>query len=188
MSAVANPPPLRETKRWTVEAYLALCESGHIRPDERVELLEGEIVEKMSQNFPHIDGVRLLVDALRAAFGLGFNVSAQLPVRTPDSVPEPDAMVLRGTARDFIGRFPKPEEIVLVAEVADSSLPDDRARKSRIYARAGFAEYWILNVVDRQLEVHRAPAGGVYGEILVCRSDFAVTIEGREIRVADLLP
>ena len=167
---------------------MALCESGHIGPDERVELLEGEIVEKMSQNLPHIDGLRALASALRAVFGGGFDVSQQTPIRTLDSVPEPDVVVLRGEWRAFVGRNPEPNEVLLVAEVADSSLSDDRTRKSRIYARAGFAAYWILNVADRQLEVHESPVGGVYTEVFAFQEDAVVTIEGREIRVADLLP
>lgn len=76
-----------------------------------------------------------------------------------------------------------------MAEVANTALDTDRKRKLGIYARAGFAEYWILNVVDRQLEVHRKPIpSGVYAEARVLNEHEAAMIEGRELRVADLLP
>lgn len=128
-------------KLWTVEEYLALCEAGFIRPEDRVELLEGEIIEKMGQDFPHFDGVRLLIEALQGVLGKEFDVNARLPIRTSSSVPEPDVMVLKGRARDFVGRYPNVEEVLLVAEVANTTLASDRERKSRIYARAGFTEY-----------------------------------------------
>lgn len=197
MSAVAvptteSPASLRSPgmpKRWTVEQYLAMCETGIVRPEDRVELLQGEIIEKMGQDFPHIDGVTFLVEALRAVLGAGFHVRSQLPLRTEDSVLEPDVLVLRGTHRDYVGRYPKPEEVALVAEVANTTLKSDRLQKSGIYARAGFGEYWILNVADRQLEIHRNPlSSGIYGEVRVYRADESVQIEGRSLPVADLLP
>ena len=190
MSAVAFPlpDPSGGPLRWSVERYLMAVEAGVFGPDDRVEMLEGEITEKMGQDFPHIDGIRFLIAALRIALGPRFDVNAQLPLRTPDSVPEPDAYVLRGTARDFVGRYPEPHEVVLVAEVSNTSLARDREQKARIYAHAGFAEYWILNVADRQLETHRSPLpSGVYGESRVYREDEPAPLNGATILVADLL-
>ena len=176
----------RPRKRWRVEEYLRLVEMHLIGPEDRVELLEGEIVEKMGQNLPHITGIRAMVAALRAVYGEGHDVNAQLPVRTPDSVPEPDVLVLKGSWRDYASRHPEPHEVALVGEVADASrLANDRTEKLRIYARAGFGEYWILNLVDRQLEVHRLPlATGTYGEARV----YGPSDEVGGVRVADLLP
>lgn len=175
--------------RWSVERYQRAIEVGVFGPDDRVEMLEGEIIQKMPQDFPHIDGIRLLVEVLREILGLNYHVNAQLPILTLDSVPEPDIMVLRGRARDFLGRYPVPEEIALVAEVSNTTLTTDRRRKVGIYARANFAEYWILNVADRQLEVHRTPLPtGIYADSHIYGADATVTIEGREVRVADLLP
>lgn len=174
---------------WTVDEYLAIVAAGILGPDDRVELLEGEIIEKMPQDFPHINGIEFLVEALRAAFNSGFYVRSQMPQRTPDSVPEPDVLLLKGSHRDFVGRFPNPEEIVLVVEVSNTTLDTDRRRKLGIYARAGFVEYWILNVADRQLEIHRNPLpSGVYAEARILGEGETVTIEGREVRVADFLP
>jgi Uma2 family endonuclease len=190
MSAVAALPFGRPRKRWSVEEYLRLCETGLIGPEDHVELLEGEIVEKMGQNLPHIAGIRALAEALRAVYGPGNDVSQQLPIRTTDSVPEPDVLVLRGSWRDYVARHPEASEVVLVGEVSDASrLLGDRTEKLRIYARAGFGEYWILNLVDRRLEVHRRPqADGTYGEAIHYAEDASLAVAGKEIRVADLLP
>ena len=191
MSALASP--LHDSPggplRWTVERYLFAVKAGVFGPEDKIELLEGEIVQKMPQDFPHIDGIRLLVETLREILGEGYHVNAQLPIRTPDSVPEPDVMVLRGRARNFLGRYPLLEEIALVAEVSNTALDTDRGRKHGIYARAGFAEYWILNVADRQLEIHRRPlATGVYAETRIHTPEESVEIEGKALKVAGLLP
>ena len=101
----------------------------------------------------------------------------------------PIVLVLKGSHRDYIGRYPLPEEVVLVAEVANTTLREDRARKAGIYARAGFGEYWILNVADRQLETHRVPlASGIYGETRVYGADDSVSLEGTVLRIAEFLP
>lgn len=195
MSAAALPTPVDrprrpgQPKRWTADEYLALCQAGFVLPEDRMELIEGEIIEKMGQDFPHIDGITLLVEALRTVYGAGFLIRSQLPLRAGDSVPEPDVCVLRGTARDFVGRFPKPEEVVLVAEVSNTTLAGDRERKGKIYAGAGFAEYWILDVANRRLEVCRTPLpSGAYGEIRLFGESESVDVGGASIQVADLLP
>lgn len=182
----AAPSFERLRKRWSVDDYLRLVELNLIGPEDRVELLEGEIVEKMGQDFPHIAGIRSLAEALREVFGKGFDVSQQLPIRTPDSVPEPDVLVLKGSWRDYASRHPEPHEVILVAEVADvSRLTNDRRQKLGIYARAGFGEYWILNLVDRQLEVHLSPLpSGAYGEVKIYSEDDSI----RGLKVGDLLP
>lgn len=178
---------------WTVDEYRRLCEAGFVGIDERVELLEGEIVNKMGQNPPHITSIRASIEALRIAFGEGFDINSQLPIETADSAPEPDFLVLKGSWRDYINRFPQAHEVVLVGEVADESrLAFDRTTKLRIYARAGFAEYWIVNLVDRRLEVYRQPLPeGLYGDIKFLGLDEEV-LPLREsatpIKVADLIP
>ena len=194
MSAIATRP--LETihnpggpKRWTVDQYLAMREAGIVRAEDRVELLDGEIIEKMGGDFAHIDGVSFLIEALRSVLGKGYHVRSQVPIRAQASVAEPDVAVLRGSHRDFVGRYPRPDEIVLVGEVSNSTLRKDRDTKAAIYARAGFAEYWILNVADRQLETFRNPLpSGVYGEARVYGEGEIVMIEGKTLSVAELLP
>lgn len=179
-------PYARQRKRWSVDDYLRLVELNLVGPKDRVELLEGEILQKMDLGFPHIAGIRALVEALRAIFAEGHDINAQLPIRTPDSVPEPDVLVLKGSWRDYVRRHPEAHEVILVCEVADATrLANDRTEKLRIYAHAGFGEYWILNLVDRQLEVHQKPlSNGAYGEVQIYGEADSV----RGLRVADLLP
>ncbi len=153
-----QPPPL-PVRRFTVEEYRRLGESGILSEDDRVELLEGWIVPKMVHNPPHDNAVELAADTLRVRIPAGWSVRVQSSIRTADSEPEPDLAVVRGSARSRSGRHPTPEEIALVVEVADASLDRDRRSKARVYARAGIAVYWIVNLVDRQVESHEDPSG-----------------------------
>lgn len=145
-----------QTRRWTREEYERLVETGIFHPEERVELLDGELVVMTPQKSIHATAIRLVEDALRIAFGSGHDVRAQLPLALdPDSEPEPDAAVVAGTPRDY--RDAHPTTALLVVEVADTTLAFDRERKRSLYARAGIAEYWIVNLADRVLEVYRDP-------------------------------
>src|SRR5207244_2898413 len=121
---------------------------GLFRPEERLELLDGEILERMSpQKPPHAEGILGVVDALGPAFGPGYHVRPQLPLILDDgSEPEPDVAVVVGTRRDYGAESPRVAHVRLVVEVADTTLRFDRGRKQRAYARAGILEYWILNL------------------------------------------
>src|SRR4051794_32549423 len=122
--------------RYTARSYFALVEEGLIAPDERIELLDGIIVSMPPQLPLHATGVRRVDAALRTALGSDVLVSSQLPlVAGPNSVPEPDVAVLRGRIEDYETQHPT--TALLVVEVSDSSLTQDRLTKSRIYARAG---------------------------------------------------
>lgn len=184
-------------RRFTRHEYERFAEMGVIGPDESLELIEGEVVRKMTQNSPHTTGVQLAGDALRAAFASGHVVRIQAPLALDDySEPEPDVAVVTGSARDFANEHPT--TAVLVVEVADSSLAVDRTTKANLYARAGVAEYWIINLQDRTLEVHRQPGpmaeqplGHAYRHV-VCLTESeriaplaALTVS---LLVSDLLP
>jgi Uma2 family endonuclease len=146
-----------EIRRWTRQEYDRLVASGFFHPEERLELIAGELVRMTPQGSAHATAVRLVEDALRTAFGRGFDVRVQMPLALdPDSEPEPDLAVVIGTPRDY--RDSHPHTAVLIVEVADTTLPYDRERKARLYAAAGIPEYWVLNLIDRCLEVHRDPA------------------------------
>lgn len=191
--AVIAPDYAPQPHRWTRTDYERLFQEGFLGEDARVELLDGEIVDQLGQNNPHITSVRLTVAALRAAFGEGFDVNAQLPLPLGEfDVPEPDVTVLKGTSRDFDGRDPRPDEVALVVEVADSRLDTAHGRKVAIYARNGIQEYWVVNLRNRTLEVRRAPLGeqGVYAETKIVTEAGAIVplAAFQEIRVADLLP
>jgi Uma2 family endonuclease len=144
-------------RRWSRQEYEQLVERSFFRPDERLELLDGLLLVKEPQSSAHMTAVRLVEEALRVAFGAGWDVRTQGPIALdPRSEPEPDVSVVRGSPRDY--REAHPTSPVLVVEVALTSLRLDRTCKCRAFARAGVPEYWIVNLVDRALEVHREPA------------------------------
>lgn len=144
-------------RRWTRYEYDRLIRTGVLREDDPVELIEGRLVVAEPQGDPHARAIELAGDALRAAFGRGWRVRIQLPLALgDDSEPEPDVAVVRGTPRQAPAGHPP--TAALVVEIADRSLRSDRGPKARLYARAGIAEYWIVNLVGRLLEVRRAPA------------------------------
>lgn len=148
--------PAVHIKRWTRREYDRMTEAGLFGPDERVELLEGDIVTAIPQQSPHAACTGLGDEALRRAFGPSHWIRIQLPlVIDPDSEPEPDLAVVPGSPRDYTHNHP--HTAVLIVEVADSTIAKDRTYKMRIYARAGIREYWIVNLADRCVEVYRDP-------------------------------
>ena len=180
-------------KRWSRAEYDRMIEASIFAPGDHVELVEGEIVTMTPQNGPHAMAVRLAQRALDAAFGPGFDVRSQLPLALScESEPEPDVAVVAGSPRDYPGH---PTTALLVVEVADTSLSYDRKTKGPLYASAGITDYWIVNVVDRIVEVYREPvetsAGWAYR--LISRHGAGDTVSplacpGAAITVADLLP
>ncbi len=140
--------------RFTIEQYQRLDELGFF-DDRRVELIRGVIFE-ITINTPHATASRLASYALRAIFGVGWVISDALPLKTDRrSLIEPDLTVVAGSIRDFTEVHPT--TAALVVEISDSTLRKDRILKAHVYAQAGLPEYWIVNLVDRQLEVHRDP-------------------------------
>ncbi len=146
-----------QQRRWTRVEYDRMVAAGVFSPGERLELIDGEVVAMTPQGSAHATAVRLVEDALRAAFGAGYDVRVQMPLALdPASEPEPDVAVVQGRPRDY--RDAHPTSAVLAVEVGDTTLVYDREQKASLYARGGVAEYWILNLVDRTLEVYREPA------------------------------
>lgn len=153
MLQVAEP----QLKLWTREEYYRLAEGGYF-DDQNVQLIEGEIIEMPPQKHAHALAVSLMAKFVRSAFGTGYWVREEKPLRLePDSEPEPDVAVVEGDEHRF---HDHPATALIVVEVSDSSLALDRGRKQSIYARAGVSEYWIVNLVDQQIEVYRGPAAG----------------------------
>src|SRR5438128_12475391 len=185
------------TKRWKRTEYERLVDSGICVPGERIELVDGLLVVAEPQSSLHFAAVRLVERALARAFGEGWDVRAQGPIALDDtSEPEPDVAVVRGELRDYLDAHPA--DPVLVVEVSLTSLEFDRVHKSSLYARAGRPEYWIVNLVDRVLEVYREPApsrsapyGWDYGTMEALGPSDSVSVlsaPAARITVADLLP
>jgi Uma2 family endonuclease len=185
------------TKRWARVEYERLVDLAVFQPGDRIELVGGQLVVREPQGSPHAVAAGLAEDTLRAAFGSGWVVRVQMPVALDDeSEPEPDVAVCAGSPRDYLAGHPTRPG--LVVEVADSSLVFDREHKGSLYARACVLDYWIVNLVDRVLEVHRdptpsadAPYGWRFGTLLRLGTTDAVTpLAAPEARipVVDLLP
>jgi Uma2 family endonuclease len=184
------------TRRWTRVEYDSLIETGFFGPSDKIELLGGQLCVSEPQNSPHARAISLGLEAIQRALAPGWHVRVQLPIALDDeSEPEPDLAVVSGGPRDYADHPSRP---ALVVEVADSSLPLDREHKGSLYARARLPEYWIVNLVDRVLEVHREPgpdAGAQYGwayrVLLTLGPDEHVTplaAPSARIPIADLLP
>ncbi len=179
---------------WTSEEFHRAFSMGLFRLDEKLELIDGEIIEKMGGDPSHSVGVGLVQDALAKAFALtDCHLRIQHPIALPGGVsePEPDVAVVRGQRRQYDKHHPQPVDTLLVVEVANTTLTYDRERKAPAYAVAGVVEYWILNLTDRQLEVHRHPQNGAYQSTVILtasQSASPMAMPTEIIRVADLLP
>ena len=144
------------TRRFTRAEYERLIELGAFQPGERIELIGGELIVAEPQGAAHYTAICKTASALQTAFGPGWYARMQGPIGLDDeSEPEPDIAVVPGAPDDYARAHP--ERAVLTVEVAESSLALDRRHKGSLYARAGLADYWVVNLVDRVLEVYRAP-------------------------------
>ena len=196
-------PPITASKpddfiwRLSVEQYHEMIRAGILTADDPVELLEGWLVYKMPKNPPHRIATRLTQDALEAIVPAGWYVDSQEPITLDDSEPEPDVTIVRGATRSYRDRHPGPADLALVVEIADAMLDRDRGTKKRLYARAGIAIYWIINLAENILEVYTDPSGATEEPDYRQRRDYGssdfvpVVIEGGEvgrIAVRDLLP
>lgn len=191
-----QPPPY-PVARFTVDEYHQLIQMGVLTEDDPVELLEGWIVPKMPRNPPHDNAIELAQEALGGLLPQGWRLRIQSAVTLPDSEPEPEVAVVRGPVRNYASRHPHPADVALLIEVADTTLTRDRQDKCRMYARATIVWYWIINLVDRQVEAYSDPTGPGAVPAYRQRQDYGVNdavplvIEGREvgrIGVTDLLP
>lgn len=186
-----------KTRRFTRVEYEKLIEVGFFEPGEAVELVGGELLVSEPQGARHYTAILKVARALGRVFGDGWIVRTQGPIGLDeDSEPEPDVAVVSGSLDDY--RAVHPSRPVLTVEVSDSSLEIDRGRKGAAYARAGLADYWIVNLLDDVLEVYRDPApdasspsGWGYARRIVLRaSDEVRPLAASEarVRVSDFLP
>ncbi len=142
---------------WTVKEFERLFDAGFFAPDARLELIDGEVWEKMSQNEPHTLALLLMQYKMLEIFATGHVVRVQVPlILNENSKPEPDIAIVQGSLRT--SSVPHPTTAELVIEISDATLRADQTTKAALYARAQIAEYWIVNLVDRTLEVRRQPS------------------------------
>lgn len=145
--------------RFSVARYQKMIEVGILTPDDKVELLENYVVLKMPRNPRHDSTLQRMLRPLLRSLPDSWDLRVQSAVALPDSQPEPDFAVVRGSAAHYEKRHPTAADVGLVIEVADSSLLRDQRDKTRIYARGGIPSYWIVNLVDQRIEVYSQPSG-----------------------------
>jgi Uma2 family endonuclease len=174
-------------KRWTRDEYYKMGDAG-LFEGKRVELIDGEIIEMSPANHPHVLALSKTTNVLMYIFSGRYWVRSQAPLLiTGTSEPEPDVAVVAGAMTEHSDH---PRTALLVVEVADSTLAYDRSTKASLYAAAGIQEYWILNLVDRQLEIYRDPKGS-YASKTFLKDGASVTplaAPQAVIAISDLLP
>lgn len=180
-----------QRRRFTVDEFQRMGEAGIFAPDERLELIDGEVIQMTPVGPRHIWSVIHLNKLFTALAGDDLYVSPQLPVQVDTAQPNPDFAILRLPPGKRPGMtVPQPEECVLVVEVSDSTVSFDRKVKSRVYATTNIPEYWVLDLPRNRVVVHRVPTVGKYSEVNeypLGTSFRSPALGGREFRVDDLL-
>jgi Uma2 family endonuclease len=165
--------------RLSVEQYHGMIRTGIFKDGDQVELLEGVLVPKITRDPPHTYATQTLRDLLPRLLPPGWFVSDQEPITTSDSEPELDLTIVRGDRRQYLEQHwhPRPEDTALVIEIVESSLSGDRRAKGRVYARATIPEYWIVNLVERRVEVCSSPTGPCNEPIYQQETDYGLNDE-----------
>jgi Uma2 family endonuclease len=179
----------------TAGQYYKMAEVG-LFEGKRVELIEGRIIERSPAGSKPATAITLASDCLREAFSKNYFIRVQCSIDFNQcSVPEPDIAIIKGNVRDFSKAHPT--TAALIVEIADTTLHFDRREKASLYARAGIKDYWVINLLDKRLEVYRKPIkdasqalGFSYSEIrILTQTDSVKPLAAKvEIAVADLLP
>jgi len=188
---VPTDPP---RKRWTRQECAAFEASG-LWDQQQLELVDGELINKMGKNRPHSNALAALHEWLRQVFGAEY-VSQEVPIDVapednPTNEPQPDLIVLTRPYWDFLETNPQPSDLRLVVEISHSTLGFDLTQKAGLYARAGIVEYWVLDVDARRIVVHRDPQNGLYRSVKVYNARESVAplaSPAREFQVGDAFP
>jgi Uma2 family endonuclease len=155
-------------KRWTVRDYHHMSETGILSPNERTELIAGQIILMAAKGTPHVTSLHLLANTLREKLGNSALIRTQDPIQLDDfSEPEPDLAIVRGTVLDYADRHPRPDDVYQIVEVADSTPKHDCETKDKLYAQAGIPDYWVLDLKNRQLHIFRNPTPTSYTSHLI---------------------
>ena len=182
---------------FSVAEYEKMIEIGILDDEDKVELLEGYVVLKMSRDPAHDGSIDLAQDAVRSVLPSGWLTRVQGAVTLTNSVPEPDVCVVRGTKRSYLRRHPGPADIGLLVEIANTSRDRDLIDKARIYAHAGIPWYWVVNLIDNRVDVFSSPSGPTAGPTFAQKVEYHIggaiplTLDGAvvgSILVRDLLP
>ena len=178
--------------RFTVDDYYAMAEAGILTHDERVELINGEIIPMSPIGSRHAYSVNWITRLLITLLEERAWVSSQNPLHlNGQAEPEPDVLLLRWRDDAYVNDHPGPDDVLLLIEVADTSLDRDRGVKLSMYAEAGIPETWIANIPERSVEAHTDPLNGIYIHSRVYNSDETVSpiaFPDVSLRVGEILP
>jgi Uma2 family endonuclease len=197
MTAVERPIPFLSTlKRFSVSEYEHLIDGGFLDSSDRLELLDGFLVETMPQDPLHAGIVDLLQSLIAGLLPDGWTARGQLPLNLgDDSQPEPDLAVVPGPKTRYLRKHPTAAQTVLVVEVSKTTLQIDRTLKTELYARAGIPTYWIIDLVHETVEVYSKPKRGKTPRYMHCKVyarnesiPFAVGDLNTTIAAGQLLP
>ena len=195
-STPTMPAPLASSvvHRITVDEYERIIAAGALEDPASVELIDGELVDKMGKTAEHGYATKQTLKALEGRLPAGWTSRKEEPVRIPAyDEPEPDIAIVRGSDTDYEHRIPTAADVALLVEVSGSTLNQDRGKKRTTYAEGGIPVYWIVNLVNRQVEVYSRPGKTGYKsrKDYLFRQQVPVTIGGRKLQtiaVDDLLP
>lgn len=179
-------------KLFSIDEYERMIETGILREDDRVELIRGEIVEMSPIGLEHITCVMRLNNLfLTQQLNHSLILSVQNPIRVPtNSRPQPDVTLLKWRDDFYAGKHPSSEDVLLLIEVSDTTLADDRNVKMPLYAESGVAEMWIVNLPEAVVEVYSSPAQGGYQHTRVARRGETLSLHGGlvgAVQVDDIL-
>lgn len=181
-----------QTRRFTVDEYIRMGELGILTAHERTELIDGDIITMIAKGTAHTAATSRTQELLQESLGRRVFVRVQDPIRLSEySEPEPDIVVAMRDPLAYSTHHPVPEEVLLAIEVADSSLKYDLETKAPLYAAAEIREYWVLDVLDRQLYVFRQPVEGKYQVQMILAAALSVTplaFAELTLSIADMLP
>jgi Uma2 family endonuclease len=180
----------RELRRWTVMEYHQMIAAGILTERDRVELIDGEIIQMSPQGPAHSSSTHRSDKQLKRQLSEQADVRVQMPISLLTSEPEPDLVVVRVDERDYADQHPQPEDIFLVIEVSSTTLEFDLNVKGPTYAQAGIVEYWVLDLANRSLYVLREPNNtGYQSQTILNETDriSPLAFPNIEITIADLL-
>ncbi len=182
--------PLR--RRLTVDDVEQMCSAGILTADDRVELIDGELIEMPPMGPAHAGIVNRLAKILLLRLGDAAELRVQSSLRLSNHTqPEPDLAVVKPDPRHYLLRHPQPADVLLAIEVADSSLDYDREQKVPLYAAAGVAEVWLVDVGKKQVTIYNAPSSGGYGysrTVAWAEEIVATAVQGLRLTFEEFLP
>lgn len=170
---------------FTVKEYYKMAEVGILMPTDRVELINGEIIQTSPIKSPHANSITIIEEILYEQLIKKVTIRTQNPISISNlSEPEPDIAVVKYGRNRYSNQHPKPEDTFLLIEVSDSTLKYDRKIKTQLYAKASIPEYWIINIPDKQIEVFKKPKNGVYTETFIYQDKESIEAEKIKFKIS----